>query len=55
MVTVMALPINLIAGLLGMNVAGIPLAEHAQGFWIVIALPLASLLLGLFTAWRRRR
>jgi hypothetical protein len=24
-------------------------------FWIVIALPLASLLLGLFTAWRRRR
>ena len=38
MVTVMALPINLIAGLLGMNVAGIPLAEHAQGFWIVIAL-----------------
>lgn len=24
-------------------------------FWIVIALPLLSLLLGLFTAWRRRR
>ncbi len=36
-VTVMALPINLIAGLLGMNVGGIPLAQHAQGFWIVLA------------------
>ena len=31
-VTVLALPINLIAGLLGMNVGGIPLAEDAHGF-----------------------
>jgi len=36
-VTVLALPINIIAGLLGMNVGGIPLAEHAHGFWIVLA------------------
>jgi zinc transporter len=36
-VTVMALPINLVAGLLGMNVGGIPLAQHAHGFWIVLA------------------
>jgi zinc transporter len=36
-VTVMALPINLIAGLLGMNVGGIPLAQHEHGFWIVLA------------------
>jgi zinc transporter len=35
-VTVMALPINLIAGLLGMNVGGVPLARHAHGFWIVL-------------------
>lgn len=35
MVTVMALPINIIAGLLGMNVGGIPLAEHAHGFWVI--------------------
>ena len=27
----------------------------STNFWIVIALPLASLVLGLFTAWRRRR
>jgi zinc transporter len=36
-VTVMALPINLIAGLLGMNVGGVPLAGHPRGFWIVLA------------------
>ena len=35
-VTVMALPINLIAGLLGMNVGGIPLAQSEHGFWIVL-------------------
>ena len=37
-VTVMALPINLIAGLLGMNVGGVPLAENGHGFWIVCGL-----------------
>jgi zinc transporter len=36
--TVVALPINLIAGLFGMNVAGIPLAEHEHGFWLVVGL-----------------
>jgi zinc transporter len=35
-VTVMALPINLIAGLLGMNVGGVPLAQHEHGFWVVL-------------------
>lgn len=35
-VTVLALPINLIAGLMGMNVGGIPLAQHPHGFWIVV-------------------
>ncbi|MGO4380559.1 transporter [Pseudoduganella sp. RAF53_2] len=37
-VTVLALPINLIAGLLGMNVGGIPLANDKEGFWIIIAI-----------------
>lgn len=41
LVTVMALPINLIAGLLGMNVGGIPLAQHAHGFWWVLGFVLA--------------
>lgn len=38
MVTVLALPINLIAGLFGMNVAGIPLSNEKGGFWVVIAI-----------------
>lgn len=37
-VTVLALPINIIAGLLGMNVGGVPLAQHENGFWIVVAI-----------------
>jgi zinc transporter len=45
-VTVLALPINLIAGLFGMNVGGIPLAEHRHGFQMVV-LPLLALTLFL--------
>jgi zinc transporter len=37
-VTVLALPINIIAGLLGMNVGGVPLAQSEHGFWIVVAI-----------------
>lgn len=37
-VTVLALPINMVAGLLGMNVGGVPLAQHDHGFWIVVAI-----------------
>ncbi len=36
-VTVVALPVNLTAGLLGMNVGGVPLAQHPSGFWLVLA------------------
>ena len=48
MVTVLALPVNLIAGLFGMNVGGVPLAENSHGFLVV-----AIALLGLTTllAW----
>ena len=35
-VTVLALPINSVTGLLGMNVGGIPLADSPQGFWAVL-------------------
>lgn len=53
MVTVLALPINLAAGLLGMNVGGIPLSQHAHGFWIVVALVVAfTALLGWWTVQR---
>jgi zinc transporter len=53
MVTVLALPINLIAGLLGMNVGGIPLTEHAHGFWVVVlVVALVSGALAWFTVRR---
>jgi zinc transporter len=39
--TVLALPINMITGLLGMNVGGVPLAQHDNGFWIVAGVVLA--------------
>lgn len=53
MVTVLALPINLVAGLMGMNVGGIPLAEHAHGFWWVLGLILGFTLLLAWLAVRR--
>ena len=37
LVTVLALPINLVAGLFGMNVGGIPLAQHPYGFVLVVS------------------
>lgn len=54
LVTVLALPINLVSGLFGMNVGGIPLAENAGGFRLIVAslVLLTSTLAWL--AWRRR-
>src|SRR6266487_2891334 len=54
-VTVLALPINLVAGLFGMNVGGIPLAQHREGFFLVVG-PLLALtaLLGYWGLGRRR-
>jgi zinc transporter len=54
-VTVLALPINMIAGLLGMNVGGIPLAQHSHGFWIVVAIVLAFTGVAAWVAFRKRR
>lgn len=53
-VTVLALPINIIAGLLGMNVGGIPLAEHSRGFWIVVAIVASFTAIAARLAFRRR-
>jgi len=53
--TVLALPINIIAGLFGMNVGGIPLAQDTNGFWIVVG---AVAMLTTVATWlivRRRR
>jgi zinc transporter len=37
-VTVLALPINIITGLFGMNVGGVPFNEYPFGFWTVLAI-----------------
>jgi zinc transporter len=54
-VTVLALPINILAGLFGMNVGGIPLADHAHGFWIVVAIVLGFTAVAGWVAFRRHR
>src|SRR5262249_49071889 len=54
-VTVLALPINLVAGVFGMNVGGIPFAEHKQGFFIIIGALLAVTALLAYLAFGRHR
>ncbi|GGC94702.1 transporter [Undibacterium terreum] len=53
-VTVLALPINIIAGLLGMNVGGVPLAQHPAGFWIVVAIVATFTVIAGWLAFRKR-
>ena len=55
MVTVLALPINLVSGLFGMNVGGIPLAEHPAGFWLMVTFIATVTLLIAQLVWRRMR
>lgn len=52
-VTVLALPINIIAGLMGMNVGGVPLNEHPHGFWIVVAIIASFTALAAWLAFRK--
>jgi len=54
-VTVLALPINILAGLFGMNVGGIPLAENGHGFWIVVAIVLSFTAIAAWLAFRNKR
>ncbi len=53
--TVVALPINIIAGLLGMNVGGIPWSQDPNGFWIVVAIvAIFMLIAGWFSFFKQR-
>jgi zinc transporter len=54
LVTVLALPINIIAGLFGMNVGGIPLAENRHGFWVMVLTVLGMTALAGWWGFRRR-
>ena len=54
--TVMLLPFNVVGGLFGMNVGGIPFAESTAGFWTVVVLITApTVLLGSLLLTRFRR
>jgi len=53
-VTVLALPINIIAGMLGMNVGGIPLADHPHGFAIIALIILTFTVVAGWLAFRNR-
>jgi zinc transporter len=54
-VTVLALPINLVAGLFGMNVGGIPLANSLGGFSLIVGgLVILTLLLAYLAFGRGR-
>lgn len=53
-VTVLALPINIIAGLLGMNVGGIPLAENSHGFLVVVSIVIVFTIVAGWLAFRRK-
>lgn len=54
LVTVLALPINIIAGLFGMNVGGIPLAENRHGFWVMVVMVVSFTALAGWWGFRRR-
>jgi zinc transporter len=53
-VTVIALPINLTAGLLGMNVGGIPLSDDSNGFWLVFAIVTTFTMIAFWFANRKQ-
>jgi zinc transporter len=53
-VTVLALPFNVIGGLFGMNVGGIPFAHHDAGFWLIVALVALFTAFGAWLILRRR-
>ncbi len=53
-VTVLALPINIVAGFFGMNVGGIPLADHPHGFWVLVALVASFTVLAGRWAFRKQ-
>lgn len=54
MVTVLALPINIIAGFFGMNVGGVPLAQNQHGFWLLVLIVASFTALAGWWAFRRR-
>ncbi len=52
--TVIAMPMTVVSGLLGMNVAGIPFSQNPEAFWIVVVL-LAAVGTGMVWFMRTRK
>ncbi|HWA18988.1 MAG TPA: CorA family divalent cation transporter [Devosia sp.] len=52
--TVIAMPMTVVSGLLGMNVDGIPFAQNPEAFWIVVVL-LAAIGTGMVWFMRTRK
>jgi zinc transporter len=53
-VTVILLPLTVISGILGMNVAGIPYADNPHAFWVVV-LMLATIGAAIYFAMRKAK
>ncbi|HEY3299139.1 MAG TPA: transporter [Methylophilaceae bacterium] len=54
-VTVLALPINIIAGLFGMNVGGIPLSQNPYGFLTIVLVVISFTIIAAWLAFRKKR
>jgi zinc transporter len=54
-VTVLALSINIMAGLFGMNVGGIPFGQNDHGFWLVVLIVVVVTGMGAWFTFRRRK
>lgn len=52
-VTVLALPINILTGLFGMNVGGVPMADAPHGFWVIVIVLVAFTAVAARLALRR--
>jgi magnesium transporter len=52
--TAVFLPLNLIAGIFGMNFEFIPLVHKADGFWIAMGSMLAVAVVLVLVFWRKR-
>lgn len=53
LVTVLAVPFNVVGALFGMNVGGVPFSHNGEGFWLVLGLVM-TVTLGAFFLFRKR-
>ena len=52
-ISVSLLPLTLLAGIYGMNIAGLPFAGHPSGLWLVIAL-MVAIIFGILIFFRKK-